>query len=187
MLKYLFPIIALFAILLVRPSPVWACSCVLPDPPPIAFANTDAVFVGRVTQINNPTWPGIVASSADPVRVVFQVNDSWKGVATTTVTVATAASGASCGYVFDVGKQYTVYAYNDNGVWGTNMCTRTNEVANAAADLAYLNTLPKLTLISTSSPVPMVAYVVGAVVVLATVIGGIWLARYARKQWREAE
>ncbi|HKZ71005.1 MAG TPA: hypothetical protein VJ020_13050 [Anaerolineales bacterium] len=187
MLKYLLPIATLVALLLAQPSPAWACSCVLPDPPPIAFANTDAVFVGRVTQINDPSWPGIMASGADPVRVVFQVNDSWKGVATTTVMVETAVSGASCGYVFDTGKRYVVYAYNDSGVWNTNMCTRTNYVTNAAADLAYLNTLPKLTLTATSSPISAVVYVIGAVVILAAVIGGIWLARYARKQRREVE
>ena len=171
----LLPLAALSAFLLAPPSPAWACSCVPPDPPPIAFANTDAVFAGRVTQISDPRWPGGLVSSADPVRVVFQVNDSWKGVTTTTVLIATAVSGASCGYTFDVGRQYVVYAYNNNGVWGTNMCTRTNDVANAAVDLTYLNTLPKLALVSTSPSVPVAAYVVGAAIALALAAASVWL------------
>ena len=166
-----------FAFLLVAPSRAWACSCVPPDPPPIAFANMEAVFVGNVTQISDPSWPGGLVSSADPVRVVLQVNDSWKGVTTATVLVETAVSGASCGYTFDVGKQYVVYAYDhdNNGVWATNMCTRTNDVANAAADLTYLNTLPKLALISTSAPVPVAVYVIGAAVGLVLAIVSVWL------------
>ena len=187
MLKPLFrllPRIALLVLLLAPPSPAWACSCVPPDPPPIAFANMEAVFVGNVTQISDPSWPGGLVSSADPVRVVLQVNDSWKGVTTATVLVETAVSGASCGYTFDVGRQYVVYAYDhdNNGVWATNMCTRTNDVANAAADLTYLNTLPKLALISTPPPVPVAVYVIGAAVGLVLAIVSVWLIAQLTKR-----
>jgi hypothetical protein len=175
----------LLASLLAQPKPASACSCVPPDPPPVAFTNAHAVFVGDVTAINDPTWLArtfpflpIVYSSADPVLVNFQVSDSWKGVTTTTVAIQTAVSGASCGYTFEAGKQYVVYAYQSSGVLETNMCTRTNEVAFAAADLNYLNTLPKLILTPTASSPVLFYIVIGLLVAISTaLLITIWLIR----------
>ncbi|MEK7324929.1 MAG: hypothetical protein AAB217_06690, partial [Chloroflexota bacterium] len=140
-LRHLFRLLAigiLLASLLAQPRPASACSCIPPDPPPVAFTNAHAVFVGSVTAINDPAWLArtfpflpIVYSSADPVAVNFQVSDSWKGVTTTTVVIRTAVSGASCGYTFNVGRQYVVYAYQYSGELETNICTRTSEVALA--------------------------------------------------------
>lgn len=181
----LLAVAALLALTLTQPETAWACSCVPPDPPPVAFTNAHAVFVGGVTAINDPTWLArtfpflpIVYSSADPVLVNFQVADSWRGVTTTTVAIRTAASGASCGYTFEVGKQYVVYAYQYSGVLETNICTRTSEVALAAADLNYLSTLPTLALTPTASS-PTLFYIVAGLLVAVAValLITIWLIR----------
>lgn len=175
----------LLASLLAQPKPASACSCALPDPPPVAFTNAHAVFVGDVTAINDPTWLArtflflpIVYSSADPTLVHFQVSDSWKGVTTTTVTIRTAVGGASCGYSFDLGKQYVVYAYQYSRELETNICTRTSEAALATTDLNYLNTLPKLALTPTASS-PAILYVVIAslVAIAIAVLITFWLVR----------
>ncbi len=145
----------------------------------------DAVFVGAVTAINDPAWLArafpflpIAYSSADPVAANFQVADSWKGVTTMTVVIRTAVSGASCGYTFEAGKQYVVYAYHFSGVLETNMCTRTNEVALAAADLTYPNPLPKLTLTPTASSPVLFYIVIGLLVAVAiALLIAIWLIR----------
>ena len=187
-LKRLFRLLAvviLLALMLAQPRPASACSCVPPDPPPVAFTNAHAVFVGGVTAINDPTWLArtlpflpIVYSSADPVLANFQVGDSWKGVTTTTVAIRTAVSGASCGYTFDVGKQYVVYAYQYNGELETSICTRTSEVALATADLNYLSTLPKLALTPTASSPTLFYIVVGLLVAIAVaLLIATWLIR----------
>lgn len=72
-----------------------------------AAKRATAVFSGEVVNIE-PS--GSAFSSAAPVRVVLDVSRVWKGPAYETLTVETARSGASCGYDFDEGRRYLVYA-----------------------------------------------------------------------------
>jgi hypothetical protein len=178
-------IAALLLGLLAWPSPAWACSCVPPEPPAVVLARADAVFLGKVTQIDDPQWLArivpwlpVTYSSADPVYAHFDVSDSWKGVSTTTVQVETAASSASCGFAFEVGKQYIVYAYDSAGKLMTGLCTRTTEAALAAADLAYLGAQPKLTLTPAPSVFPFgLVFGAGAVLLLTVGLSAVWLMR----------
>ncbi|MDF2679104.1 MAG: hypothetical protein K0R47_294 [Brevibacillus sp.] len=128
----------LFAI----PSSVYACSCVSPGPVKEALAQAESVFAGKVTKIiePKPNAQGII-SSADPVDVTFDVSISWKGVNTKHVTIKTPLDSASCGFSFDVGKEYLVYSYtNGDNDLETNICTRTQELTVASEDLASLGT-----------------------------------------------
>jgi hypothetical protein len=82
-----------------------------------------------------------VQSSADPVSVLLEVRDVWKGVDTTQVWVWTAKHGESCGYEgFEVGQEYVVFAYGEPERLETGLCERTKPLASAAADLAALGT-----------------------------------------------
>jgi hypothetical protein len=185
-------VLAGFVALFAGPQPAWACSCMMPPQPPQSFADAAAVFSGRVTGISNPvqlplvpqilnTWASWTGSPAPynfyDRQVTFAVSDSWKGVESTTVTVETGQGGADCGYVFSTGQQYVVYAHSFQGAaLQTNICTRTAALSNAAADLTYLNTLPRLTLNPASTAVW--PYVAGAAVLLAAAAGGVtWLVR----------
>lgn len=77
-------------------------------------------------------------SSADPVAVLFDVEQTWKNVNEEKVTVTTATNSASCGYEFEVGKEYLVYGYIQDGAIETTICSRTASLADATEDLSIL-------------------------------------------------
>jgi hypothetical protein len=115
---------------------VHACSCVTPGPPAAELEAATAVFSGKVLRAD--VGGGEVTSSADPVWVGFQVFSVWKGPALTTLVVTTARESASCGYPFEVGREYLVYS---GGTWdalGVSLCSRTRLLAEAEADLVVL-------------------------------------------------
>ncbi|MFE1625191.1 hypothetical protein ACFLFF_00430 [Brevibacillus reuszeri] len=135
-------LITLSSLIFTIPMPVYACSCAAPAPVKEALAQADAVFAGKVTEIVKPR-PNVlgVISSADPVDVTFDVSQIWKGIETKRVTIVTALSSASCGFAFDMGKEYIVYSYkNQDNFLETNICTRTQELTAASEDLASLGT-----------------------------------------------
>lgn len=175
-----------------HPGPAAACSCIMPPQPSQAFNDAAAVFAGTVTSINNPsqvpllpqlidTWASWTHSPAAfsfyNRRVTFAVTDSWKGVTTSTVTLKTGQGDADCGYLFARGRQYVVYAYDFQGAGlETNICTRTSDAGHAAADLNYLNTLPRLPL--TPASLAGWPYLAVAALVGAAVLGSaVWFIR----------
>ncbi len=81
---------------------VFACSCAAPGQPAIELENATAVFAGRVLALEVRRGPTI--SSADPVKVKFQVQEMWKGPVQNQLVVTTSRSGASCGYAFEQGQ-----------------------------------------------------------------------------------
>ncbi len=86
---------------------------------------------------------------------------------------------ADCGFDFNVGDQYLVYAYDYTGALTTNICLRTAELSQAAADLAYLQSRTTLPVTQAASPLP-VACLAGAALLLGLVAltaGGLWFAR----------
>lgn len=154
-------VVALFSSIDVR-----ACSCVDPNPFDKQFERADAVFVGRVVGVKDRLhvfrrlWTYfLTAAGRDPFDTLedyerhhgyeytFAVERMWRGPGARTVKIVTGRGGGDCGYRFERGHQYLVYGYrSDDGVWGTNICTRTTEAASAAEDLALLEDLPTLRL-----------------------------------------
>lgn len=108
-----------------------ACSCVVTPDPQVAREASDAVFSGKVT--------GIVQSgqSGRMLKVTLQVDRAWKGATCGEVTLETAADGATCGFGFEQGKSYLVYAVEEDGLT-TNLCTRSRSIDQADEDLGAL-------------------------------------------------
>jgi hypothetical protein len=115
-----------------------ACTCDLPFPVKTvkqqvveARKQSKAVFSGEVVEV-----------IADPqiayVEVKFRVEKYWKGVLTNEVTVVTGRGSGDCGYRFEVGAHYLVFAYGAGKKFGTNICQRTKGLAEAAEDLKLL-------------------------------------------------
>jgi len=100
-----------------------ACSCVQQTGAQQA-ARADVVFRGTVTVIEPPIT-GLVISSADPMSIRFAVEAVYKGDATRTYWVSTERSGASCGFDFLVGRQYTVFAGVREDRVHTDICSGT--------------------------------------------------------------
>lgn len=117
-----------------------ACSCIMPESPQQTLQKSAAVFTGRVTgmtgEVDGPL--GFGGSSADPVIVSFDVSRAWKGITENRVEIITAQSSASCGYRFEKGKEYLVYAYESEGKLSTGLCSRNALLADAAGDLNAL-------------------------------------------------
>ena len=79
---------------------------------------------------------------------VFQVERLYKGALASEVTVVTGQGHGDCGYRFQVGEQYLVYAGEDGDKrLGTNICTRTTPISRADADLVELGS-PKTIFVS---------------------------------------
>jgi CRISPR/Cas system-associated endonuclease/helicase Cas3 len=121
-------------------SRVLACSCTPPPPPSEAFKESMAVFVGKVVEAKEE---GIEDDRI--LKVKFKVDTSWKHVKSQEVTIETDVNEALCGYTFETGKIYLVYtSQNSQQVLRTNLCSRTNMIANAEADMKFLKTLKPL-------------------------------------------
>jgi hypothetical protein len=90
-----------------------------------------AVFSGEVLTIG-------VARNAYWV-VTFKVERTWKYVEADEVTILTPATDWTCGYNFEVGQRYLVYASLLEAELWTNHCTRTGRIAGGVPnDLRFL-------------------------------------------------
>lgn len=102
-------------------TPAFACSCAEATQAE-QFENATAVFFGKVTNISQ---------DGGSRSVDFDVSKSQKGSVAENVTVLTGWGDADCGFNFEVGREYAVYAYGEEGRLGTNICTGTSLVAES--------------------------------------------------------
>lgn len=137
-------VVAVCAVFL-APDCASACSCAAPagaSPQEIVrqeLSGSDAVFAGEVVDIDRPLS---ITSSVDPMTVTFRVSESWKGAGRETVSVKTAVSDTSCGYPFDEGEGYVVFA-SEGTTYGEGelevaLCGSTRPLPEARAELAAL-------------------------------------------------
>jgi Carboxypeptidase regulatory-like domain len=129
-------------------------------PPCQAAWSAAAVFTGTVIDITEPPPPprpetrGGTASARrtvnDPVpllpwpkRVVrIQLREVLTGVdpGQKEIEIVTGMGGGDCGYAFQSGVDYVVYAYrNSEGRLETGICFRTRPLAQATEDVAYFH------------------------------------------------
>jgi len=121
---------------------VSACSCIfLPEIESLdsvvkrAYKNSSAVFVGEVVEI-------VQKPDVFFVQVKFVVEQKWNDGIKKTVTITTGKGGGDCGYPFEIGKKYLVYASNSKNTLQTNICTKT-ALAENNKDIAVLNKIKK--------------------------------------------
>ena len=91
------------------------------------------VFTGVVTSVSGVPF-GLSCSSASPVGVTFDVETVYKGDVPRIIAVHTVASGASCGYTFEVGKRYTVFPWTLDGKLDAGLCRGNVEGTIVASD-----------------------------------------------------
>ncbi|HMA37066.1 MAG TPA: hypothetical protein VKY74_21600 [Chloroflexia bacterium] len=126
-----------------QPRNAYACSCA--PPPPLAedFRGAAAVFSGtvRAIQVTGHSPDNSTAQARpflDPTAVVLDVTAAWKGVHQAQVVVHTGGLGIGCGFEFQSGQTYLVFAYQQGAELSTALCTRTADLSTAAADLQWL-------------------------------------------------
>lgn len=115
------------------PAPARACSCAHDAPVRLpahrAFARSDAVFEGRVVDVE-------YGPEGDR-RATLDVVQQWKGVDHERVVVTT-SERMRCGIPFAVGTSWLVYARRIGDELTTGSCWRTRPVEEAQEDLAAL-------------------------------------------------
>jgi hypothetical protein len=135
-MKLFLGLVIVVSMLAIETEPACACSCAPPGPPLEELASSTAVFTGKVVSITKPF--GVFGSSADPVKVTIHVFTFWKSPVAQTITITTSRSGASCGYTFEKGSEYLVYAYGQENNLAVSLCSRTQPLVTAEEDLAVL-------------------------------------------------
>ena len=130
-------------------SLVWACSCLPPEPPQDALEKADAVFLGVVERNEVKGTPNKVDMEGvtgygkwrldyQYKEATFRVITVWKGVPQEVIPVHTSFHGTMCGYNFEVGFEYLVYARESDGALHTSICSRTRPRHDAGEDLQAL-------------------------------------------------
>ncbi|WP_434423493.1 hypothetical protein [Nannocystis pusilla] len=114
------------------PHEVQACSCMPPPAPTAARDQAEAVFEGRVENVQTSDGTGMV-------RYVLAVQRVFKGDLPASTSIVTRSSSAACGRSFVLGENYLVYAHRTaEGDLGDTMCSRTRQMGTADEDLAAL-------------------------------------------------
>ena len=138
MKKIAFYLFGIFALTLFTNDVVSACSCLPFGEESVAQqvnrAKKDAsvVFSGKVLEV-------VRKPESSSVIVKFRADKSWKGNVSRRISLSTGADSALCGFNFEVGKSYLIYAQGtDAKNLQTNICTRTAGLSNAKADLKAL-------------------------------------------------
>ncbi len=141
--------------------PVVACKCVSPPTGLTArdlarwnaSGGGDAIFEGRV-ELVEWKWTLMEAKVGDLIpadleqgppfmQVSLGVSRSYRGVQDKNIQVRTGLGGGDCGFDFEVGKQYLVFASKDeSGRLSTGICDGTTLLEERQASLSYLRGEP---------------------------------------------
>lgn len=118
-----------------------ACDCKEPPEPKKALDAAGAVFLAEADK---------VVVEGDTRIVTFKVERWWKGGDKAEVTAFTHKDGATCGYRFEKGKKYLVYARMDKDKIHVSLRsrTRTEKAAEESADFKELGEGKKPTIAS---------------------------------------
>lgn len=101
-----------------------ACTCVQPPSPMLCTQrNAPAIFIGHVMK------------AVGDERVRVEVLEGFKGVVSRSVVELPSGHGATCGYDFEVGETYVIFASRtESGALATGLCSgnkRLSEVPDA--------------------------------------------------------
>ena len=116
-----------------------ACSCLTVGPGEAdyrqALGSAEAVFRGTVREVQELTSLGLRI-------VVFDADAAWAGIKAERVFVFTGNGGGDCGFSFEVGKAYVVWAKRDDWRFpdelSTSICSFTAPLESATDQLAQL-------------------------------------------------
>ncbi|SFL75330.1 hypothetical protein SAMN03159341_109151 [Paenibacillus sp. 1_12] len=134
----LYTLLFVFATFIAVPQPSQACSCAKKPSVQEELERKSAIFAGKVIKLSGPRL-GFFNSSADPLTVTFAVSTVWKGETRAELNVSTPMSDSSCGYSFEMNREYLVYASSDgSGKHTTMLCDGTKLLSGSADDLAVL-------------------------------------------------
>jgi len=132
-------------VLLVSANEANAYECMVPGPPCQAFWQTDAIFSATVTSKSVITVDtGIESSPKEQlIAVKLLIEDTFRGaLGGNDVEIVTGMGDSDCGFTFEKGRKYLVYASEHRGRLYAGIGSRTRLLSEAGEDLAYFGNLP---------------------------------------------
>ena len=111
------------------------CTCQKPDFQ-AAYDSAAVVFLGKVTEFTTNWVSGGMKAS-------FQVSQKWKSEGESFIVVNTPFP-QNCGYTFEVGKTYLIYAQKKRVTHKSSACYRILPIENAQEDLEKLGKSNKI-------------------------------------------
>lgn len=124
--------IILLAIFLPYFTPqAFACSCAEPFSVQEELESSALVILGTVREIKQ-------SSSAGNKEVLVEVSRIFKGETQSQQIIVTAGDSAACGFEFQQGLDYLIYARDVGTGYTTGLCDRTTLGSSAADDLSIL-------------------------------------------------
>jgi Carboxypeptidase regulatory-like domain len=133
----------------------FACDCMASGPPCQAYWQADAVFVGQVKAKDlkarfekGRNGEELRVLGGGEVRVTFTITDAFRGSLGKEVDIFTSDSSAACGYGFENGGVYIVYAHEypkGSGKLHASICSRTQKYSESSPDIVYAKSLARAT------------------------------------------
>ncbi len=149
-MKHLFSsklIIITFLLLIMGTTSAFACSCFARASVCNAFGGAKAVFVGKVIEGNSvERMSDMFKAGTKDLTFTFKVSRGFIGAkADETIEVHTGFGFGDCGFPFEKGEEYIVYAYENDKtkVISTGTCTRTTHISRAEEEISGLQTIFK--------------------------------------------
>jgi 5-hydroxyisourate hydrolase-like protein (transthyretin family) len=121
----------------------YACSCAFGGGAPCQeYWRAEAVFSGTIIgsssiKVKEESFP----RTERQVRVA--ITQAFRGIEGGQTEVITGLGGGDCGYGFELGKSYLIYAFRSerDGKFHTSICTRTRPIGDSDDDIAFINSL----------------------------------------------
>lgn len=112
--KFLFSLLFLFILLLFGLIKADACSCLRSSSPVSEYKSTPIVFIGTVKSIQEDKVKIQRFGNEEEIRTdltaYFDVDEAFKGIKEKEATIFTAGNTVACGFPFEVGRKYFVFA-----------------------------------------------------------------------------
>ena len=188
---FLLVLASMLGIMASLPQATYACSCIEPPAPDVALEESAAVFAGKVITVDGPerravfvsTFPFIAfAGGMGSTEATFQVSKVWKGPPHQQILVGTTGDSAMCGYSFEGGQEYVVYANNTPEGLSTTLCSRTQPLDHAQEDLAVLGAGSPPTIEGAATPASTPLSPIAFVSLIAVLVAIVALALARRRR-----
>ncbi|HQU86535.1 MAG TPA: hypothetical protein PKY59_25615 [Pyrinomonadaceae bacterium] len=122
----------------------WACSCLEQRPVCESFGDAKAVFVGEVIEGKSAErMSDIMKEGYVRSPFILKVKEAFLGTQIDKeIAINTGSGFGDCGFPFQKGETYLVYAYERQGKLTTNICTRSAHISRVEdEEFEYLRSL----------------------------------------------
>lgn len=103
----------------------YSCSCASKPPVKTNWERANEVFIGRIIKVDSTHFGNNGAMIYSyTVRIVKSFKEEFQE--TRDLRTIISQDSASCNYIFNVGKEYLIYAKSDSNTLASSICSRTN-------------------------------------------------------------